>query len=240
MMIASRNGFATRRRWKNPYVTDGLQIWLDGIQNAARDVHDVTNSTYWMNLVTNEKLPFSDMYAGPSAPPSVVVGDNYVQTENKFVAPVLNGEIEDFTIECIGAVVADSWDKRIYCGFMGGSVSAVAKIGFGAWYLTWNSSTNYMAVADKVFSNSFAGLSLPTALVVNNGDLIFYRDGQEIHRGSIESSPIGTPSIVIPGSTNTWATIKQRTKVTRVYSRALTASEIAANYAVDKARFGLP
>jgi hypothetical protein len=32
----------------------------------------------------------------------------------------------------------------------------------------------------------------------------------------------------------------QRIYCTRIYSRALTSAEIAANYAIDKARFNLP
>ena len=37
-----------------------------------------------------------------------------------------------------------------------------------------------------------------------------------------------------------WINRANAYKMLRLYSRALTADEIAANYAIDKARFGLP
>ena len=41
---------ARRMMWKNPYITDGLVAWWDGIWNAGLGVHD-SNATVWRDII---------------------------------------------------------------------------------------------------------------------------------------------------------------------------------------------
>ena len=52
MLIAARESFAiaNAKRWRNPYITDGLVAMWDGIWNAGPGVHD-PNATTWKDLV---------------------------------------------------------------------------------------------------------------------------------------------------------------------------------------------
>ena len=50
---------AKRMMWRNPYVTDGLVAWWDGIWNAGFGVHD-SNAMSWKDLVRGIDCPYSD------------------------------------------------------------------------------------------------------------------------------------------------------------------------------------
>ena len=59
MLIAARNGFAVKRRWKNPYITDGLVAMWDGEWNAGGGKHN-PNATVWKDIISDKTLSLAN------------------------------------------------------------------------------------------------------------------------------------------------------------------------------------
>lgn len=245
MMLAARGIFLAARRkkgWANPYVTDGLVAYWDGEWNAGGGVHD-ESTTDWYDLTGNGHK----LHA-----PSPIWGDAYsaVNTEgtkeSKFRATAAEAvwfkdliatgrytiELHTSNRQALDAYIlsygVDNFMIRGF-GYTSGNTGSYFRLGGTSYY----SRGGFAVGAHQVWSASCDG----TACV-------------QVINGS-EVSATGTFSAVLPSYgfvlgargdlySNQIGSRDMKYHRISVYSRPLTAAEIAANYAVDKARFNLP
>lgn len=238
-MIAARNALMSGGGgWKNPYVTEGLIAMWDGEWNAGGGVHD-PSATVWKDIaVGTHDIPLSSVVSSFSANSfDYISGGAYMKNSIDVVNAVWG---EGYTVELIikelESPLSDS-NAMIF----GGAFSRT-----GAFFATRDTNIrccirdgNGMTLSRSRNDN----LSFATSYA--NGNYLGYLDGvrkYSIYRTPYTSSTAATYFGV--GSTGSfgWVSRSGKTKfyIIRIYSRVLTAAEIAANYAVDKARFGLP
>lgn len=244
MLIAARESFAAaaQRGWKNPYVTDGLVAMWDGIWNAGPGVHDASAST-WADLSGNgyDISVDNNVFAWTQ---------NSIQSPNSAFLPLVanagaysgsRGTIEAvFKIRAVNGSFGRVWsgntdnsDYRfallvsrgapsvaIQCGAIRGS--KFAEVGIAA--------INVGSIVCASFyrdSTSNMGIAVNGANYVLSGFSSVYNEPEELC--------VCGDNNVAPGN-NIFGDVYS----VRSYSRALTTVEIAANYAIDKERFGLP
>ncbi len=248
MLIASRNSFAVKPKWKNPYVTNGLLAMWDGEWNAGGGVHD-PNATTWRNLAGDSRLNLDIT--------GMVVGDDYVDTntltsKTQYILPQI-----DFTIEIVGTSIKKvNWTQIEY--WLTYESEGSMPLGFGpsgSWnnmlfyrYGTTegkNDCSSYDSGGDFTVLNGWSGSSQ-----ANGSRPIFFKNGVQFpfnswipRQGNFSTSQHNALGIGV----KMWSdgsiihnTNRMKLHEVRFYSRALTAAEIAANYAVDKIRFNLP
>lgn len=232
MSIAGRNAMlAGGGGWKNPYVTNGLIAMWDGEWNAGGGIHD-PNATVWKDLVDGVEL---SKYGAPT-----INADSYSFDGSSAMYKSLSlGEVDHLEIVLAiheGNVTSGdpeflrlngSFQQKcftrngVYPGIEfgvtnKGGISAVSPsmgvIG-KRWSLAWTSSTT----PQKSYRNGVQAATWNTTAVQANTSYIAIGAGGTLYRPS-----------------------KCEVVVVRLYNRALTAAEVAANYAVDKARFNLP
>lgn len=261
MLLGARQFFERRGGggWQNPYVTDGLVAMWDGIWNAGPGVHDNT-ITDWVDLSGNNKSFHAD------AP---VWSDAFCSSDGTFAScfhcATAEGAQWFFDLLATGVYTVEFVMERFEvhgngpyftCGFdntytpglftrYAGATETNA--GFYTWMKGGNNSnllldgTGYLNT--KLYDVCCAGDScqlflhgegkssnvvLPWQTSINidtsgnKGNLFRYAmfcRGDGYAAGSSKSSRLYRLAI---------------------YSRALTAADVAANYAIDQARFNLP
>lgn len=224
MMLAARGIFLAARRNRKPtaksYVQDGLVAMWDGIENAGFGVHDA-NATTWKDLV----------------------GTNHIT--------LTNGSWTDVSLVCNGTTtgaLAHSESVRkgsieIVCAF---GKTGVAQLVFNAEYDSYNGGFSLRANGTVNFSinGKCFQASHPTDKTyyacIYDGD----RYGKILYEDALSKTSLGTgANFAVPGCgiSRRWQYMFYG-EICRIglYSRAVTAEEIAANYAVDKERFNLP
>lgn len=226
-MIAARGTMlGGAHAWTNPYVTDGLVAMWDGVWNAGPGVHD-PNATTWVDLIDGRILTFTEGITidsdaiGFSLKESAYSSNNIGLTTSNVIhgeicidipSPNTNNQYAQFA-SSNSRVFANAYD------FRGGISLANAVAGHGAWpsgkhtmSAHWPSNTLHIDSIQRDAVSTMDGWGVRSKNTII-GDVI--RDGQ--NRG-----------------------FNGRLHSIRIYNRQLTAAEIAANYAVDKARFNLP
>jgi len=224
MLLGARQFFERRGGggWTNPYVTDGLVAMWDGEWNAGGGVHD-PSATTWKDLVGTNDL--DDIVSN---------NDDWDWTINGFRQQTGNTcrfRRLGTTISWLYAEIVVSIGTRDSRSLFGGGVNN----GFAnyARYFTATAQTTpvpyvvnsgtamtvgYDAVAQRMYKNG----ALQTYHTVGAGN---YGTTGEIYIGNTRGNLAVDPCVVYS---------------LRLYSHALTAAEIAANYAIDKARFDMP
>lgn len=260
------------KRWKNPYVTDGLVAMWDGEWNAGGGIHN-PNATTWLPVVGNAAL---DIENGEWLSDAVQLTNGAIHNASipELVAAVASGE---YTIEYGGYFLPRE-------GLVYGNESAGFKIG-GFYNTSWaHSSTSAEGSCfwskqninspssaqsyplayesrwgwDDTMTNHRSDDSVPGLATSNQAGIGTRKcTNQYVGTGGNGWSYVDT-NLYNAAKVNLEATYKNygfalgtyrlatssRSNMTynffRLYSRALTASEIAANYAIDKERFNLP
>lgn len=211
--------------WKNPYVTKGLIAMWDGEWNSGGGVHDAAATT-WVDLSGN-----GYDIAIPSS--GAVWGDDKIS----LVSTSLSADLPqvgrpEFTIECVanGQYGGSSYVWMRNPSWIGGSVIGQA-YGFNVWYPWASLGTLGHSVWESTSAISLSWDQSRQACRLN---------GQEVlsATGSVDSRNV--LSKVYIGEFNGTKTTSLDGYTFRLYNRALSASEIASNYAVDKERFNLP
>jgi len=210
------------------YVQDGLVAMWDGIENAGWGKHD-PNATVWKDLIGENDI------GGFSS--ETHFGSSYFITGNKKNCASFEsydaGAIK--TVEIV--IKSAGYDAIVIVCFSG---SGYANRWFG---LRANKTFNFAqrgdcaTVASPTSVHYYAGTSSSelTDLVPFSA---LYLDGVPVNKITNGMSWMGEG---IGGSFNTVATEYSSSNIysIRLYERELTATEIAHNYSVDKARFGL-
>ena len=230
-MIAARQIFlgcgARGGGWKNPYITDGLIAMWDGEWNAGPGVHDA-NAAVWKDLVGGNQISV-DGYGNWS-------DDNGFDFSSRIFLP-------NYVVQLFKNTVAWTYE----CAFLDDGKNGF----FGAIYQvvnTWRNNNGTMVVTG-FFWNNLAVTIIPNAknsVSVSNtpseglyGMNKVYLNGSYDKQHDADRASISAGSAFIGGGYY-GITGSARAYSYRFYSRALTADEIAANYAIDKARFNLP
>ena len=224
-MIAARQIYLGRGGAKLPtaadYVQNGIVAMWDGIENAGGGVHD-PNATAWKDLVGGYD------FAIPGSGASFT--DDCVTLNNSSLSASLQEVARpEFTIECIaestGGTGAWLWMKNP--SWVGGAL-----IGWqsdGVCYFPWY----------KIGSLGGQGLA-SVGLAWDSSNQVLYKDASAIASTARSIDSRNVLSSIYIGEYNGNKKTTMNCHSIRLYSRALTAAEIAANYAVDKQRFNLP
>ena len=209
------------------YVQDGLIAMWDGIENAGWGVHD-ESATTWVDLVGgNDYHEFVSGVTFGADCLNVPARQNVAQIE-----PYDDSSI--MTIECVVALA--DWNGIVLATFGSSGPPMRRWIGF-RYNGTFSFGNDSDCAAGGLRRNQPVAIS---GTIKSQNYWRLYRNGVEaesLGMGMTWASESPLPATLNKkGSTYAAA----RIHAIRLYSRALTAEEIAANYAVDKQRFNLP
>lgn len=218
------------------YVQDGLIAMWDGIENAGWGVHD-DNVTNWVSLVGNYTATKRGNISYNAN--SVVFpqgAGNYFSTNTNFGRP------SDYTFEiCFKRTSDAALYSSLFSAVEGGGTGwqASSKDWFtigkpGGGYYPNLIGTDF-DIGTKKTLTGIASTIDGKMLVYVDKTLFDYRDDYVGTRWGGYNFNIGVDA----GDERSQNFVGNFYSI-RVYSRALTAAEIAANYAVDAARFNLP
>jgi hypothetical protein len=244
MLLGARQFFEKRGApaWTNPYVTDGLVAMWDGEWNAGGGVHD-PNATVWKDLVAGIELTSKGghLWAEKSCDVHEVWSCSdkqakiYFQT-NFFDGPTTGGGA--YFVEVVSNTTSGN-SKNIF----GERAITLSIFTYQSYVQAWlgngnnsNSRLPYNTSGTASFACINDGGGQWTHLCYANG-----AQTNSLTRTSYYGVLARTEFIGIGlGEYNAWGVAEGDYYCIRLYSRALTAAEIAANYAIDKERFNLP
>lgn len=223
------------------YVQSGLVAMWDGIENAGWGLHD-DEATAVKNLVTNVSNSFPVSSIG-----SVSVTSDALRftcaNGGAFTFNVTSPDISaKITIESVWRIVAMPTAPSGNCfpvQFLGGNARIPIIGNTGAQSLYWG------GVGQPRLNMSAIGgtQKISGAWVADSsGGTVAYNNGASLRAYTSYSAPTRANNTFFYSPTSVgWpaGTIIDLYCV-RQYSRALTADEIAHNYAIDKERFNLP
>ena len=232
-MIAARQIAFGRgaAKWINPYITDGLIAMWDGEWNDGPGKHN-PNATMWKDLVDGVEL---NKYGAPT-----INADSYSFDGSSAMYKSLSfGEVDHIEIVCallVASVTANTdpeilrlngtWEQKCYTynGLYPG-------IGFGI--------PNKGGMKPVPMAQGVAGKRWSLAWTSSITPQKCYRNGVQANTWNTTAVQQTTSSIYIGAGGGLYRPAKCEVCNVRLYSRALTADEIAHNYEIDKARFGL-
>ena len=233
MMNAAAGIFLAARRkgWTNPYVTDGLVAMWDGEWNSVGGQHDA-NGKYLYDIINDE---YADLMTSQFR-----AGTNYWEVTRASAT----GKTSSLSTAFLSAIVGGyaRIETVLYPNVVATQIYGNNCFSISGGYFGYNEHSGNGGCS--IFSSGWVSAK-DTALVgVPVGNVALDLDAAnntiKYTVGKVDSA-IG--SITIPDTIKNGCCMNNvgtRFYSLRIYSRALTAAEIAANYAVDKARFNLP
>lgn len=235
MLIGLRNGLmAGKRLSAKSYVQDGLVAMWDGIENAGWGVHD-PNATTWKNLAgENDLTKYSYASWGTDA---LVCDGSGVGASGLFAF-----DLSSMSMTCCVSDLQDTTGVRNFI-----CTPSSATVNSGCCGVQVNGNTAYMTAYFGILKSSKMSITMrgnnmaafttgnPSSVIVNGNNL------SRLSYQSVNNSGRYC-SIGARRNSNGGFAYPCGGKVhnLRIYSRILTAEEIAANYAVDATRFNLP
>lgn len=210
------------------YVQDGLISMFDGIENSGYGVSD-RSATTWIDLAGGHNVDISRSDGNPvtwDAVSLVCEGKTY-----GYGAFITNGIV---TLELVEEHAGRA--TNVICQF---NSSRQAGFGSGEYELSFSQAANNASISTGVSDDENHARSVS----------VQYGSGDELSAAYIN----GQMATLLPRKSNfgyygrqriggvgpTTYNFSGRIMSIRVYSRVLTAAEIAANYAIDQRRFGL-
>jgi hypothetical protein len=219
----------------NDYVQSGLVAMWDGIENAGWGVHDA--NARLVDLVGG----FGDFYCNSIGSDHAVI--NVGNKKEISTSEVLSAE---FVVSC-GGYSGGNADNAIFSTLCRGSIQISGLNGYaGIRYGNPSSNvgnvyigtTSHYSVLENRFLAASADERFSVSWCSDISSSTMYLNGQYATNSSVYISDQTYVVICgLYGVSNRG--VKGELCSVRLYSRALTAAEIAANYAIDKARFGL-
>ena len=205
------------------YVQDGLIAMWDGIENAGWGVHE-PNATVWKDLVGSNDFNF--------------IGSPSVESDNfRFYGDSYCNVKTELTAACIEVVASFNSDKinnAVFSAHIQGrpQLTKTTSGGWGFGYTGYRWPSSLLSPYDN----------LVHTFVYNNREGNSEESIDGIFKASYELKQIDCSSLYLAYAQNSGVTYKGEASVycVRIYSEQLERGEIAANYAVDKARFNLP
>ena len=207
-------------KWRNPYITDGLVAMWDGEWNAGGGKHN-PNATAWKELIGGQDLNI--MSGGVWNDDGLLISGPTAYSNAK--SP------QYFTLELVFSYTAG----RILLA--SGMVDRVAILDNpGQIYFDGSKTTKRVSVSQN--AKTYLACTYSEGSSVDK----IYKNGVSGSTGNITNTWNASSRLIIGNRATTsdsrnWQGVLN---AIRMYSRALTADEIAHNYAIDKARFNLP
>lgn len=239
MMGASGGGVPTAR----DYVQDGLIAMWDGIENAGWGVHD-PNATVWKDLIGNvdfdqtSNVQFDNGY-------KFTTTTSYLKTTKTISLPKI------YSFEYVNNLPIDYSDYQSgNHGFWifgnqwtaGPGLRCASGVCYYTGYVGQGAAKNTGSIypADRKWytyaMTLVCGGTLATTFKFGSGE---YK--QELNSGPSFGAKTSALVLGYTGVIENWgyAPIDSKVHCVRIYNRVLTDAEVAANYAIDKARFRL-
>ena len=237
MLINLRNALMTGKKWKNPYVTDGLVAMWDAEWNAGGGKHDATQRM--IDLSGNGAM--ATVLAG-----SPEMNANYIQLDGhsafQFTASPQIAALTKNAATIEIAVKFESTVENEFALYLEPTYSIIYSCfgyriagRYGLFASFWGSTYPQLEIMKPwpTYAHLYACTSTASRSVhyINNAQK--KSASQSDHRPFAVSCSSGYIGF---GYGNY---MKGKFYSARLYSRTLAAAELAANYAIDKARFGL-
>ena len=241
-LINLRNALMSGKRTPTAkdYVQNGLVAMWDGIENAGWGTHDASATT-WKDLIGDNDFTITPN--GIWGADNINNGTNYNQIAYRNDFNLLDAPLtQEVVMQYLGRQnTQNTLVLHISQWHEGNSMRRGLMVIGGQYFKFATATNNSMLVNVPTTSTPISLVSTystnpniingvfvngsSSSLVAGLADSWFYSDATGVCIGNRASNNRGT-----------------NIKVHRIafYSRALTASEIAANYAIDKARFNLP
>ena len=240
---------------RNPYVADGLVAWWDGLWNAGLGVHDAA-ATVWKDLAGTRDATLrrgANGWGADALRTRSLTGG----TAETSTAATMDG----FAFASVGAfeivfrVDAAQNANGETLAFVGGhdrtAFSFVSGGTAGEILIFSTPATRIAAIPGGGNPEDICELGVRHALSVNLGEEAdvagwsFRHNGTELdlyNRGgnlTVQTNGVGS---VFGRTSSAFSPDNAVGEICciRIYNRALTDAEVAANYAVDKERFGMP
>lgn len=243
MLLGARQFFERRGGggWTNPYVTDGLVAMWDGEWNAGGGVHDA-NATVWKDLVAGIELisKGGHLWAEKSCDVHEVWSCSDGQSKTYLQANFFDGPKTvggAYFVEVVSNTTSGN-SKNIF----GERFSSLTIFTYQSYVQAWlgnGNNSNSRLPYNTSGTASFACINQGGAQWTN----LCYANGaqtESLIRTSYGGTLSRTDFIGIGlGEYAEWGVAEGDYYCIRLYNRAPTAAEIAANYALDKARFNL-
>lgn len=246
MLINLRNALMAGKRkpTAKDYVQNGLVAIWDGIENAGWGTHDASATTW------------KDLIGGIETSWLTDVADNSLTWENgglrrvgtKGITATVDWcanitQTTPYTLEIVigdASQSAPSSSYNYYYNAMANTFIFVRAGNTGLWNSTGGQYAFLASLGYGFPAVNFAFVATGVATTNNRQLEDIYCDGTKLHTGRAMSANTDKTFRFFQYSRD-WAETRDTTiHAVRLYSRALTADEIAANYAIDKARFNLP
>lgn len=212
------------------YIQDGLVAMWDGIENAGWGVHDA-NATVWRDLIGSLDI---------TIPSSATIADKYLKMTSGSTSSVNTFTIDttsDYAVELVFAA-GDSHETadwvRWRFGYLLGASFATQYFKFGNYWggnrvfntpATYNRDSSTLSTDGRVVTATFNIKQSESKFD------IYYNGAKRYVDQSTDSTKSAYKIEFITGER------AQYTFRANIYNRLLSASEIAYNYSIDKARF---
>lgn len=243
MMIAARNAFlmgGAKTPTARDYVQNGLIAMWDGIENAGLGVHD-DNATVWKDLIGSRDLTCINVswtdtmaeFSGNGYANKTESASTALSAENRTLEVVFRstGNINNSDVVNIGTKDDASYHNfRMACGGYRSKIIAANGRGYSSPPMfVRNDSQISVGVTFSVMASDSNGSRLVGA----------YWNGVPAQTNGSEYWASGSLDETIGAGSTTRRFFTGFVGCVRCYERILTAAEVAANYAIDAARFGL-
>lgn len=230
------------------YVQDGLVAMWDGIENAGWGVHYYSD-TVWQDLMrpAGTGIPIDSTMRFTNNGLSVTVDKGVIfggATQTSFY--LQNFPLDTSSFECVFTADEYSPNADIANGIFGIEIGDRRRFVYGMpWgvkYYSWPEGMGFSYYA----YNSSSIFNTPGSHYVAWSQNDESKDRMYIDAELVKSVDTKTSSLSFSHRMNFNRVFNGVGGIggvyhcLRIYSRALSAAEIAANYAVDKARFNLP
>lgn len=265
MQIASRVSMwsGARTPTAKDYVQSGLIAMWDGIENAGWGVHDAS-ATVWKDLISGVTLKIQSASHWENDALFIDRAASRVSTNvsgTAFYTALSNAvDARTLTIQNVwnlyeyGTSAGTGLGERVrrVMGPAGAIYGFLCPITATHVYLNSNGSGSGYYWTSNINIGDVAGKHSLTAAFAPSGVRMYaslYHNATLLQNKVLPTSQVADEDVSFSGlKSATWymgafsniKNIVDEIHCFRMYSRDLTAAEIAANYAIDKARFGLP
>ena len=225
-MLGARAGaWAKSGYTAKDYVQDGLIAMWDGIENAGWGIHD-SSATTWKNLVGDNDLVLQNTAHFDE--------NSLVSADRNYLTALSSAKLPYASIEVCAFYDVARNSSNLVC--FGNSVDDQRMLSIGLSSIQTYNGKHWLKLTTQVDPKcTWAG--------VHDGDRhdAYMRGSLAVGTKETNGWGIRNGTFGLSGSSNysNWNFVGEYYSV-RLYSRALTAEELAANYAIDKARFNIP
>lgn len=244
-MKLGRLGSSIYKHWSaKDYVQNGLVAMWDGIENAGWGVHDA-DATTWVDLADNKEMPTTLASLSWESDALIRTGvDGFTYDSGLDFSDPLSERTLEFVITYDASYTNTSANYFI-----------VRLNDIGTWMSFWNRMEFGIALyagggeVETPFEQpsfkggvTLVGSSTPYPIYPSRRHYAYYyANGICLNSASFGGGATSSLKMELFAAARDWPasnTIKIHS--IRIYSRALTAAEIARNYRIDKYRFNLP